>query len=1030
MSEFNVREKRFEDDIESFLCTTGGYVKGNPQVFNRELALDTDTLLAFIKQSQPKKWERYTKLYGASCEQQFLKRFNDTVEHDGLLSVLRHGFKDRGITFRVVYWKPETSMNDTARAQYESNIFHCTRQLHYSVSNNNSVDIVLFLNGIPIVSMELKCQFTGQNATNAISQYKFDRSNKDQIFKFNRRVLVHFAVDLTQVHMTTKLNGSSTYFLPFNQGSNGAGNVGSAGNPTNLDTYDTSYLWESVLQRDKLLEILQKYMHLSVVKDSAGNITDEILIFPRFHQLDVVTKLLDHAKENGAGHNYLIQHSAGSGKSNSIAWLAHRLSGLHGKDDKKIFRSTIIVTDRKVLDSQLQNTVSQFDHTPGVIQRVDKTSKQLKEAIESGTPIIITTLQKFPVIYEEVKAQSSNFAVIVDEAHSSQTGSAARKLKQALANTEKALQEYADWAYEDEENALDEEDKLVKELVSQGQHDNLSFFAFTATPKAKTLQLFGTRDEMGEYHPFHIYSMQQAIDEGFILDVLKNYMTYNTYYKIASLVDVDIELDSAAGMKAIRKFQTLHPHNITQKTAVMLRHFMDVTRHKIGGRAKAMVVTPSRLHAVRYVQEFRRQIEQMERPYLEVLVAFSGEIDDNGRTYTEESLNIDKEGNHIKEKALPGTFHNDEYGMLIVTEKYQTGFDEPLLHTMFVDKKLSGVKAVQTLSRLNRTMKGKQDTFVLDFVNSEDDILSSFAPFYQETKLDKETDPNTLYDVKSTLDKFNVYDVHDIEQFGELFYQSQNQTMGDLGKLQSYIMPAIKRFESLEEADRDIFKGTLQHFNRLYSFITQVCRLFDKELHTFSIYAKFLAIQLPKEHQDHVDLDDKIMLEYYRLEKGSHGQIDLVPQENGLQPITGKVGRKNSLVTTINEIIEEFNKRYGTEFTEMDKVILQIEQDIAKDPKWRDYIRNNGYKTFKMLFDQEFISIVAKRFRANEEFLKVLLKDEKLFKDIRDALGNAIYSRVEHNVMNHALPDKMMHGMFELEQPEMIPLVADKDNIK
>ena len=785
MSEFDVKEKRFESDIESALCTTGGYVKGDPKVFNRELALDTETLLSFIKQSQPKKWERYTKLYGDSCEQQFLKRFNDSVEHEGLLSVLRHGFKDRGITFRVVYWKPETSMNETARAQYESNIFHCTRQLHYSVSNNNSVDIVLFLNGIPVVSMELKCQFTGQNATNAISQYKFDRSNKDQIFKFNRRVLVHFAVDLTQVHMTTKLNGSSTYFLPFNQGSKGAGNVGSAGNPTNSDTYDTAYLWESVLQRDRLLEILQKYMHLSVVKDSAGNITDEILIFPRFHQLDVVTKLLEHVKENGAGHNYLIQHSAGSGKSNSIAWLAHRLSGLHDKDDKKIFRSTIIVTDRKVLDSQLQNTVSQFDHTPGVIQRVDKTSKQLKEAIESGTPIIITTLQKFPVIYEEVKAQSCNFAVIVDEAHSSQTGSAARKLKQALANTAKALQEYADWAYEDEENALDEEDKLVKELVAQGQHDNLSFFAFTATPKAKTLQLFGTRDEMGEYHPFHIYSMQQAIDEGFILDVLKNYMTYNTYYKIASLVDVDIELDSAAGMKAIRKFQTLHPHNITQKTAVMLRHFMDVTRHKIGGRAKAMVVTPSRLHAVRYVQEFRRQIEQMECPDLEVLVAFSGEIDDNGRTYTEESLNIDKDGNHIKEKALPDTFHNDEYGMLIVAEKYQTGFDEPLLHTMFVDKKLSGVKAVQTLSRLNRTMKGKQDTFVLDFVNSEDDILSSFAPFYQETKLDKETDPNTLYDVKSTLDKFNVYEVHDIEEFGELFYQSKNQTMGDYASYQT-----------------------------------------------------------------------------------------------------------------------------------------------------------------------------------------------------------------------------------------------------
>ena len=346
---------------------------------------------------------------------------------------------------------------------------------------------------------------------------------------------------------------------------------------------------------------------------------------------------------------------------------------------------------------------------------------------------------------------------------------------------------------------------------------------------------------------------------------------------------------------------------------------------------------------------------------------------------------------------------------------------------MFVDKKLSGVKAVQTLSRLNRTMKGKQDTFVLDFVNSEDDILSSFAPFYQETKLDKETDPNTLYDVKSTLDKFNVYDVHDIEQFGGIFYQSQNQTMGDLGKLQSYIMPAIKRFEALETADRDIFKGTLQHFNRLYSFITQVCRLFDKEVHTFSIYAKFLAIQLPKEHQDHVDLDDKIMLEYYRLEKGSHGPIDLAPQEKGLQPITGKVGRSNSLLTTLKDIIEECNKRYGTEFTDMEYVLLQLEQDIAKDPKWQDYGRNNGHKTFRILFDSEFMGIVIKRFKENEEFFKLLLKDRQLFETVRDILGNSVYSRVENNVMNHALPEKMMHGMFELEQPEITQLVADKD---
>lgn len=611
MPDFDTREKRFEQDIEASLLTHGGYQKGNPAAFDRERALDTGTFLAFIRASQPKQWERYTGVYGADSERQLIERFCREVRLVGLLKVLRQGFTDRGIKFRPVFWKPETSMNALSQAQYAANILQCTRQLHYSPANENSVDIVLFLNGIPVVSMELKCQFTGQSVANAMEQYKFDRSGKDPIFTFKNRVLVHFAVDLTQVYMTTRLEGERTYFLPFNQGSNGAGNVGGKGNPDNPNGYDTAYLWEQVLCKDRLLEILHKYLHLQVEKDKkTGAVKSERMIFPRYHQLDVVTKLLEDVRAHGAGRNYLIQHSAGSGKSNSIAWLAHRLAGLHDARDEKIFQSVIIVTDRRVLDSQLQNTVYQFDHVEGVVQKIDKNAAQLKDAIEAGAGIIITTLQKFPVIYKEVKAGNKRFAVIVDEAHSSQTGDAARKLKRALADTEKVLEEYARQEYQEEAQRKDDEDKLLDELAAQGQQENLSFFAFTATPKEKTLQMFGRRDENGKYRPFHIYSMRQAIEEGFILDVLQNYMTYNMYYKIAKAIPDDPELDTAAGVRAIRRFETLHPHNISQKTTVMLEHFRNVTRQKIGGRAKAMVVTPSRLHAVRYLLEFKRQIEQ------------------------------------------------------------------------------------------------------------------------------------------------------------------------------------------------------------------------------------------------------------------------------------------------------------------------------------------------------------------------------------------------------------------------------------
>lgn len=995
MPDFDYKEKRFEQDIEEYLTTKGGYIKGDPKAFDRSLALDVNTFVSFIKASQPKAWECFEKIYGADSEKQIVDRFCREVKMVGLLKVFRQGFTDRGIKFRAVFWKPETTINPTAVAQYNANILHCTRQLHYSLHNENSIDIVLFINGIPVVSMELKCQFTGQNTDNAIKQYKFDRATKDTLFEFKNRVLVHFAVDLSNVYMTTRLEGANTFFLPFNQGSNGAGNVGGKGNPVNPDGYDTAYLWEQVLCKERLLEIMHKYLHLQIEYDDKGNVKSERMIFPRFHQLDVVTKLLADVKENGSGKNYLIQHSAGSGKSNSIAWLAHRLSGLHNHRDEKIFQSVIIVTDRRVLDSQLQNTVYQFDHVEGVVQKIDKNAKQLKEAIEAGTGIIITTLQKFPVIYKEVNTGSKRFAIIVDEAHSSQTGDAAKKLKRALADTEKALEEIAELEYEDESSRKDDEDKLLDELASQGIHENLSFFAFTATPKDKTLQMFGRRDANGKYHPFHIYSMRQAIEEHFILDVLQNYMTYNMFYKIAKNIPDDPELDTVAGVKAIRNYETLHPHNISQKTAIMLEHFSNITRHKIGGKAKAMIVTPSRLHAVRYVLEFKKQIEEKGYNNLDVLVAFSGEVTDGGETYTEEKINKTRDGETVKENALPETFHTDDFGMLIVAEKYQTGFDEPLLHTMFVDKKLSGVKAVQTLSRLNRTCRGKQDTFVLDFVNSAEDIKKAFEPYYEETVLEKETDPNVIYDLKNTLDGYRVYQQIEINGFADVWYSDKGQEYADLGKLKSKIQPALDRFDALEAEKQDMFKSALARFNRIYSFITQVCRLFDKEIHKFSIYAKFLSKMLPKGGSEKIYIDDKVLLEYYKLEKAFDGSIQLEPTEEGFTPITGEAGRREKKKDPLTVIIDKINEKYGTEFTEMDKVLLQIENDYAAQDKWKSYAKGNDFKTFMLLFEKDFPAMAAARYEQNEDFFVKMFSDPEMMKQVMESIGSVVYERLK-----------------------------------
>ena len=998
MQDTLLKERNFEEAIENYLITEGGYEKGIPEHLNRASALDEDTFINFIKTTQPTEWEKHTRNYPNNPEQALLRRFQEEVSATNMLQVLRHGFKDRGVKFYPCYFKPETTMNPEHNKRYSQNILHCTRQMKFSLLDERSIDIVLLLNGIPVVSMELKNQFTGQDVSNAISQYKFDRATKDKMFEFKQRVLVHFAVDLYDVYMTTRLQGTSTYFLPFNQGSNGAGNVGGKGNPQIEEDYLTSYLWKRVLKKDSLMEILQKYMHLKVedIKDKNGKITGkkETMIFPRYHQLDVVTKLLEDVKENGSGKNYLIQHSAGSGKSNSIAWLAHRLQSLHDKNDEVIFNSVIVVTDRKILDSQLQDTIYQFDHIHGVVRPITKGSESLKTALNDGAKIIITTLQKFPYIYQDVQATGKRYAVIVDEAHSSQSGTAAKKLKVALGDTEEVLEQYAREEAEEESKMEDYEDNLVKELSTHGMHKNISFFAFTATPKNKTLQLFGEKQENGTYRPFHIYSMRQAIEEGFILDVLQNYTTYRQYYKITKKIEGDPEYDKTKGARAVSRFESLHPHNIAQKTAIIIEHFREVTKNKIDGKAKAMVVTASRLHAVRYLFEFRRYIQEHNYTDLDVLVAFSGSLEDNGQEWTEEKINKTKDGEVIKENQLKKYFH-DEFDMLIVAEKYQTGFDEPLLHTMFVDKKLNSVKAVQTLSRLNRTTRGKEDTFVLDFSNTQEEIQRAFQPFYEATVLEDETDPNLIYTLKRQLDDFHVYQEREVEEFAKKFYQ---KTIPTLSILSPILKPAVERYEALEDKQKDEFKSLIHGFNRSYSFITQICRMFDKDMQKLYVFTKYLTKLLPKDNSEKINLEDALLLEYYKLQKTAEGNITLEKTEGVVPGIKGGAGSgsKEKEKGSLSEILDKFNKKFGTTFTEQDKVLAQLKADMMKNEQMANSAKSGDKTAFKTLYDKQFNDIAINRYEENDSFFKGLFENADKLKFIKELLLADVYNELRN----------------------------------
>jgi len=946
-------ERAFESHVESVLLSKAGWSAGSAAEWNVDQALFPSRVLAFLQETQPVLWDALRALHGDGLEPLILAALVKELDHKGMLHVLRHGFKFYGKIFRMAYFKPAHGLNAEILELYGKNRLCVTRQVPCHPGRHDTVDLLFSLNGLPVATCELKNPSTGQTWRNAVNQYKTDRDPRAPLFAFKKRTLAHFAADPDEVHMTTRLQREATYFLPFNRGSRPGRIQCGAGNPKHPSGYRTGYFWEETLRFDSFMDILGRFMFLERKEEKKDDeeggkrrAVKEKLIFPRFHQLDAVTRLTAAARGEGPGNNYLIQHSAGSGKTNSISWLSHQLSSLHDAEDRKVYDCVIVITDRRVLDKQLQDAIYQIEHAQGVVKAIDKDSRQLAEALIDGTKIVVTTLQKFPFVLrgllfaagaesqekagEEEKRQAKEweaaiagrrYAVIVDEAHSSQTGDAARELKAILgAATDETDNGGQDW-----------EDRLNQVMRSRGKQPNLSFFAFTATPKGKTIEIFGTPGPSGKPEPFHLYSMRQAIEEGFILDVLTNYTTYATYFRLIKATEDDPKFPKKKGVRALAKFMSLHPHNIGQKIAVIVEHFRRSVRGRLDGQGKAMVVTSSRLHAVRYMRELEDYITDHGYADVRPLVAFSGTVKDpeTGQEYTEPGMNLDVvTGKPISEGQLPKRFASPDYNILLVAEKYQTGFDQPLLCAMYVDKRLDNVQAVQTLSRLNRKIPGKEAPFVLDFVNKAEDIYKAFKPYYDRTSLQEVSDPAKLETLKHELDLAQVYHWGEVEAFAQVFYKPlESQKTRDHAEMEKWLQPAVDRFKDIQdEAARQEFRDKLNGYVKAYAFLSQIIPYTDPELEMLYSFGRFLLPHLPLDREGGVvKLGDEVGLRYYRMERIFSGTIDLDEGEDkGVKSPTdiGTGGAKEDKAP-LSEIIKALNERFGTQFTEEDRLFFQ-----------------------------------------------------------------------------------------------------------
>ena len=978
-----VSERAFEDAIEACLLqnskgligeeqgsyldlTPGGYRKLTSQDYNRALCLMPEDVLDFVLVTQPKEWQKLSQHHGKLVEEQFLKRVASEIARRGALDVLRHGIRDMGCRFQLAYFRPSSGLNEETRQLYRGNVFSVARQLHYSEKDTKSLDLALFLNGIPIFTAELKNPLTGQTVQEAIRQYRTDRDPREPLFAYGR-CLAHFAVDPDLVYVTTQLAGPQTRFLPFNRGK-----FGGAGNPPVPPTqsgYATSYLWEETWARDSVLDLVRQFIHEVQEEDDRGRKTGKrFLIFPRYQQLDCVRQLVTNARQQGTGQRYLIQHSAGSGKTFTIAWLAHQLSTLHDTEDRRVFDSIVVISDRRVLDRQLQTAMRQFEQTLGVVENIDTTSRQLKEALESGKTIIVTTLQKFPVIAQEIgELPGQRFALIVDEAHSSQSGEGTQGPKDVLAapSLEEAEAEDADSQTPENE---DLDNPALAQMARRRQPDNVSTFAFTATPKPKTLELFGTRRPDGSFTPFHLYSMRQAIEEGFILDVLESYTTYRSYWRLLKKIEDDPHYDKSKAYYLLRSFVDLHPHAIEEKVRIMVEHFTGKSQSEIGGRAKAMIVTRSRLHAVRYKLAVDRNLAELGNPF-KTLVAFSGTVRDGGQSYTESMMN------GIPETQTAKTFEAPEYRMLIAANKFQTGFDQPLLQTMYVDKKLGGVNAVQTLSRLNRTHLDKPGTMVLDFANEADVIQAAFQPYYETTILSEATDPNLLYEIQTRLKTFPVFADKDVEGFASVFFQAGSTQ----DQLYAALAPSIQRFSELQEDERQDFRGQVMDYVRLYSFLAQVITFLDADLEKLYVFARHLRRLLKVDREElPVEIQQNIDMESYRIQQTGSGKVALERNGDKLDPVRTKEPGQSTLeeLEALSRIIADLNERFGIELGPEHRITLgRMMERLEEDAALEIATKVNTLENVRITFDHKVEQVIQEIVDLNFDLYKRITDD-------------------------------------------------------
>lgn len=973
-------EKGLEVHIANYLANENGYLLRENKAYDNVACLDSELLFEFLEATQPKAVAKLKAHHKDLYRQRISKRINDQIKAKGVIEVLRKGITD-GFTatkLHLFYDKPVSNYNASAKALYEANLFSVMRQVYFSPLNKKSLDLMVFINGIPIISFELKNELTKQNVEHAIKQYKTDRDPNEELFRLGR-LMVNFAVDTEEVWMCTQLKKEKSYFLPFNKGYNNG-----AGNPPN-DGIKTDYLWKEILTKNSLTDIIQNFCQLITEEkeylDEKGKVRtrkEKKLIFPRYHQLVAVRMLLADAQAKGSGQKYLIQHSAGSGKSNSISWLAHQLVGLHDKSGQNnIFDTVIVVTDRRVLDAQIRENIKQYQQVKGVVEAITEGSKQLKQALEEGKKIIITTIQKFPHIVEDIgDLPGNNFAIIIDEAHSSLSGQMARKLNETLSKDidEEELKANLEEFEDDENDEITGEDLIRVLIKSRKLLPNASYFAFTATPKNKTLELFGVpyeEDSKTKFRAFHLYSMKQAIEERFIMDVLQNYTTYQSYYALLKKIEDDPEYDKKKAQKKLKVYVESHEHAIKKKTVLIVDHFIDevIKKRKIGGLAKAMLVTSSRANAVKYKKAFDDYLLKINSPY-KAIVAFSGEIDGQ----TEASLNGFSSAN------IPSEFEKNEYRFLLVANKYQTGFDQPLLHTMYVDKKLGGVNAVQTLSRLNRSHPLKKDTFVLDFANTAEDIEKAFKPYFESTILGDATDPNKLFDLQDALDNFQVYTKEQIFEFSEKILANvpvdQLHAMLDTSS-------EIFRNDLVEEQQAD-FRAKVKTYVRLYIFLSQIVPFENPYLERLYIFLNHLQNKLGGDTS--VDLAqgilDNIDMDSYRLQLEATTSIAMEQGED-LKPIPTDMrgGSSEPEIDRLSNILQTFNERYGTQFEDADKV-RRMAEDIVNDvAKNKDMVSSLKYS------DDQNARITSDKI-AQEELLKHVTTNfdfYKLITDNRDA---------------------------------------------